>query len=202
MKKMRKLLIVAGLGLALPGIAMAEEWRLVKEQEGIRVYLKDVPGSKYSAYRGEVNIKTDLATLQALQDDAPGSCAWIHECREQKLLKREGDEGWTYTRFDTPWPVQPRDAVLHVKVHTEADGSAVREIEAVPDYLPAEDGFVRVSKTEGFWRMTPDGKGAVAVVYQLHAEPGGQVPGWLANKFVVEAPYNTLYQLRKAAEGR
>jgi len=38
------------------------------------------------------------------------------------------------------------------------------------------------------------------VTYQVHTEPGGSVPAMVANKFVVEAPFNTLKGLRERAE--
>src|SRR5690606_26172792 len=129
-------------------LAQAEDWQLVKDEDGIKVYLAPVAGSKYKAYRGVATMRADVATVAALQEDVPGSCAWIHECREQKLLKTEGALSWTYTRFNTPWPVAPRDSVIRVTSSIGADGSVTRVLEGVPDYLPAEKGFVRVSKVE------------------------------------------------------
>ena len=46
----------------------------------------------------------------------------------------------------------------------------------------------------------PKGADQTEVTYQVHTEPGGSVPSWLANKFVVEAPFNTLKALKAAAE--
>ncbi|WP_395408383.1 hypothetical protein ACHMW6_17725 [Pseudoduganella sp. UC29_106] len=34
------------------------------------------------------------------------------------------------------------------------------------------------------------------VVYQMHAAPGGAIPGWLANQTVVDTPFGTLKGLR------
>jgi len=193
---------VCGLSVLLAVTAQAEDWQLVKDEGGIRVYLAPVPGSKYKAYRGITTIKTDIATLRALQNDVGGSCAWIHECREQKLLKSEGSHSWTYTRFNTPWPVTPRDSVLEVSSEEGANGSVTRILKGVPDYLPEVKGFVRISKVEGFWKLVPKRRGEVEVTYQAHTEPGGSVPSWLANSFVVDAPYNTLEALRARAEKR
>ncbi|RJG09684.1 hypothetical protein D3879_16555 [Pseudomonas cavernicola] len=193
---------LCGLSVLMTATAHAEDWQLAKDEDGIRVYLSAVPGSKYKAYRGVTTIKADIASINALQEDVSGSCAWIHECREQKLLKHQGAESWTYTRFNTPWPVTPRDSVLHVTTKEDADGSVIRILEGVADYVPREKGFVRVSKVEGLWKLTPNGAGQVEVVYQVQTEPGGSVPSWLANSFVVDAPYNTLQALRKLAEKR
>jgi len=196
--KMRYLL--AGvLCLASCWAQAAEDWQLAKDEDGIKVYLQAVPGSPYKAYRGVTVIDADMGTLRRLMDSAADACAWIHECKEQKLLRREERQAWTYTRFNTPWPVTPRDCVVHITEHEESDGAIRRELEAVPGYLPDEDGYVRVTRVDGYWGFVPrDGK--IEVTYQVHTEPGGSVPSWLANKFVVEAPYNTLRALRERAQ--
>lgn len=184
------------LGLAQ---VQAAQWRLVKDEAGIRVYLQQIPGSSFQAFRGVTRIRTDMPRLLALQDDVSAACAWIHACSEQRLLKHEGNLSWAYSRFHTPWPVQPRDSILQVTTTHDADGRVTRTLLGVADYLPLQPGFVRLSKVEGFWSLTPlDGE--IEVVYQVHSEPGGSVPAWLANSFVVDAPFNTLQGLRQLAE--
>ena len=187
------------LALAV-GVAQAEDWTLAKDENGIQVYLKSVPGSSYKAYRGVTTLKADMGTVRALQEDVSGACAWIHECKEQKQLKHEGEQTWTYTRFNTPWPVTPRDSVMRVTSHEGADGSLTRELKGIPDYMPEEKGYVRVAQVDGFWKLVPKGSEGVEVTYQVHTEPGGSVPSWVANKFVVDAPFKTLAGLRERAE--
>lgn len=143
-----------------------------------------------------------MPTLPALQEDVGGSCAWMYARREHWLLKHEGGYSWTCTRFDTPWPVMPRDSALKVSTRRGADGSVTRILRGVADYLPEQKGFVRVSKVDGLWSLTPKAVGEIEVVYQVHGEPGGSVPSWLANSFVVDAPFNTLKALRKQVENR
>jgi len=192
--------VAAIVGLtALSSMAFAETWKVAKDEEGIKVSLSEVPGSKYQAYRGETLIKAPVAAITRLQEDVAGSCAWIHECKMQKLLKHEGDQSWTYAQFNTPWPVTPRDSVLHITTTQGADGSVTRTIKGEPTYQPDEKGFVRVTQADGFWKLVPKGD-VTEVTYQLHTEPGGSVPSWLANKFVVEAPFNTLKALKERAE--
>ncbi|MDH4581787.1 hypothetical protein E8F20_07855 [Pseudomonas sp. BN415] len=197
-----RIVALCALGLLAASIAHAEDWKLAKDEDGIKVFLSEVPGSKYKAYRGVTTMKTDIATLRALQEDVTGSCAWIHECKDQKLLKNEGAQSWTYTRFNTPWPVTPRDSVIHVTSELAADGGVTRILEGGPKYLPEADGYVRVTQVVGFWKLVPKGAGEVEVIYQAHTEPGGSVPSWLANSFVVDAPFNTLKAMRQRAEKR
>ncbi|MDD2048192.1 START domain-containing protein [Pseudomonas putida] len=199
MGSFKQVALIMGLGVALLPLAHAEDWKQAKNEDGIKIDLTEVAGSDYKAYRGVTLIKAPLAKVRALQEDVVGACAWIHECKSQKLLKTEGDQSWTYTQFNTPWPVTPRDSILHVTTTEEADGSLTRKLEGVPKYLPEEKGFVRVAKVQGFWKLQPK-DGGTEVTYQVHTEPGGSVPSMVANKFVVDAPFNTLKALKAKAE--
>ncbi|MDD1013367.1 START domain-containing protein [Pseudomonas rubra] len=199
MGSLKQMALVFGLSAVLVPLAFAEEWKEAKNEEGIKIELSAIPGSDYKAYRGVTFIKAPLAKVRALQEDIVGACSWIHECKSQKLLKTEGDQSWTYTQFNTPWPVTARDSVMHVTTNVAADGSLTRKLEGVPKYLPEEKGFVRVAKVDGFWKLQPK-DGGTEVTYQVHTEPGGSVPSMVANKFVVDAPFNTLKALKARAE--
>lgn len=196
---MRVLLALAAV-LLVSG-AQAAQWRLVKDEAGIQVYLQAIPGSSFQAFRGVTRMQVDMPRLLALQDNVNAACTWIHACSEQKLLKHEGELSWAYSRFRTPWPVQSRDSIVQVTTVRDADGRVTRTLHGVADYLPRQPDFIRVSKVEGFWSFTPH-DGEIEVIYQVHSDPGGSVPAWLANSFVVDAPFNTLHALRQLAEQR
>lgn len=199
---MMRFSVLAMLLCATAAQAAERQWRLEREENGVSVYLADVPGSKYKAYRGVVTINRDLAAVQAAQEDVTGSCAWIFSCQQQRLLDTHGDVSELYTRFDVPWPVKARDSVIRVTTRTDADGSLTRLLKAVPERLPEEKDFVRVQRVDGQWSLRPLDGGKVEVTYEVHTEPGGSVPSWLANSFVVDAPLQTLQGLRAKVEGR
>lgn len=200
MSSLHRMAVFCGFTVLMSAAAQAEEWQVAKNEDGIKVSLSEVPGSQYKAYRGETLINASVAKLRGLQEDVAGACAWIHECKSQKMLKHEGDKAWTYTQINTPWPVTPRDSVLLVTTEEGADGSLTRKLKEVPTYIPEEKGFVRVSQVDGYWKFVPQGPNKTQVTYQVHTEPGGSVPSWLANKFVVDAPFNTLKALKERAE--
>lgn len=200
MGTLRRITVLGGLITVMAtSAAHAENWKIAKEQDGIKVSLAQVPGSDYKAYQGVTLIKTTIAKLRALQEDISGACAWTYECKSQKLLRHQGNQSWTYTQFNAPWPVTSRDSVLRITSVENADGSLIRNLEGVPKFVPEEKGFVRVAQVRGFWKFVPQGD-QVEVTYQVHTEPGGRVPAMIANKFVVDAPFNTLKALKERAE--
>ncbi|WP_426142851.1 START domain-containing protein [Pseudomonas sp. DWP3-1-2] len=200
MASLHRMAFIFGFTVLISVAAQAEDWQVAKDENGIKISLSEVAGSKYKAYRGETVINASIAKLRSLQEDVVGACAWVHECKSQKLLKHEGNKAWTYTQFNTPWPVTARDSVLEVTTEQGADGSLTRKLEGQPKYIPEENGFVRVTQVEGFWKFVPLSADRTQVTYQVHTEPGGSVPSWLANKFVVDAPFNTLMALKARAE--
>ncbi|WP_017905718.1 START domain-containing protein [Pseudomonas asplenii] len=200
MGSLHRMAVACGLSVLLTGTAYAETWETAKDENGIKVSLAEVSGSKYKAYQGVTTIKASVAKIRALQEDVAGACAWIHECKSQKLVDKKGDESWTYTQFKAPFPVTDRDSYLHITTIQNADGSLTRKLQGVPTYKPEEKGYVRVAQVDGFWKLVPKGDNLTEVTYQVHTEPGGSVPSWLANKFVVEAPFNTLKALKEHAE--
>lgn len=188
------------LATAASSVAHAEDWQLAKDEDGIRVYLNQVPGSRYQSFRGITDIKADVRTLSDLQENLRVACAWLYACAEMRLLKVEGDDTWVYLTTQLPWPASPRDMVLKVHSERSDDGSLTRRLEAVPGFVPGEPGLIRVRQLSGIWTMKPKSETVTEVTYQLQAEPAGDIPSWLANQFVVDTPMVSLKTLRAVAE--
>ncbi|MCK9802054.1 START domain-containing protein [Pseudomonas sp. MAFF 302030] len=188
------------MALLCTGAAAREDWQLAEDQDGVQVYLNQAPDSHYQRFRGVVQIRADVDTLNSLQENLRVACAWLYACKEMRLLKNDGDDTWVYLSTDLPWPAKPRDMVLWVHTERAADGSLTRHLQAVPGWVPGEPGQTRIRQLQGLWKMEPKGPGATEVTYELQAEPAGDIPAWLANRFVVDAPLVTLKTLRAVAE--
>ncbi|NBA96337.1 START domain-containing protein [Pseudomonas sp. R5(2019)] len=192
--------LLMAASLLAPAGQAADTWRLSKDEDGVQVYLSQVPGSRYQSYRGVVDIQADVSTLSDLQENLRVACAWLYACAQMELLKVKGDETWVYMKTKLPWPAEPRDLVLHVVTERKDNGKLLRRIKAVPHYRPRVKGYIRVPYLSGLWIFEPTGERQTRVIYQMRAEPGGEVPAWLANRFVIDAPMETLRTLRAVAE--
>ncbi|PWB35625.1 lipid-binding protein [Pseudomonas sp. SDI] len=188
------------LGASLLAPVQAEGWRLAHDEDGIRVYLGDVPGSKYQRFRGVATIKASVRTLMDLQENLRVACKWLYGCAAMRLLTVEGDSTWVYLTTELPWPASPRDMVIRVQTETSDDGTLIRHLSAVPGLVPNTPAFIRVRQLAGEWRMRPIGDQQTEVTYQLEADPAGDIPSWLANQFVIDAPVVSLRTLRAVAE--
>lgn len=59
--------------LPLPSLA-DDSWRLASDEDGIQVYLRQVPDSNYQSFRGVAVIKADVRTLSDLQENLRVAC--------------------------------------------------------------------------------------------------------------------------------
>jgi hypothetical protein len=196
---MNRCLLLAALLLATSAPA-DDGWSLAYDREGIRVYLNAVADSPYQQFRGVSTIKASVRTLVDLQENLRVACKWLYACDQMRLVEVDGDSTWVYLTTNLPWPTLPRDIILKVTTERLDDGTLVRHLSAEPHKLPEEPGLIRVQHLSGEWVMKPLGERVTEVTYQLRADPAGDVPGWLANRFVVDAPVVTLRTLRAVAE--
>jgi len=200
MKRSSSLLIALLLTAPLLAHAQAADWKLAKDKDGVQVYLSEVPGSRYKSFRGVTLVKADVSTLGHLQENLRVSCAWLYACAQMRLLKYSDEAIWVYLDTKLPWPAAPRDLVLKVSTEETPDGGMIRHLQAAPDYIPPVKDRIRVPSVSGTWQMVPKGPKLTEVTYEMRGEPGGSVPSWLANQFVVDAPFESLRMLKVVAE--
>jgi len=97
-----------------------------------------------------------------------------------------------------PFPVKDRDSVFEQITVIDKNGKHARiTLNPLPDFIPENEDAVRVKNGSGFWDLEADNNNNVKVIYQFHGEPGGDVPAWLANNFVVSHPFKTMENLKK-----
>ena len=61
--------------------------------------------------------------------------------------------------------------------------------------MPNVKGLERVPFSNATWEVTPIGTNLIQVDYTLKINPGGGVPPWVVNMFIVKAPFETFDNL-------
>lgn len=178
-------------------LAQSLEWKLRREDDGIRVFTADVPDSKHAAVRSTMEVKTPLRELVALVLDTSACSTWAALCKESSIPKRRSDtEFHVYTYNDLPWPVKDRDAVTRVlwTVNPET-GVAHMVAELTEGVVEADAKALRLSTGVTSWTFTPKENGTLVENF-AHIDPGGSMPAWVTNMLLVDSPYDTLVAMR------
>lgn len=182
---------------------IAQAWNLEKDKEGIQVFTRKIEGYAIKEYKAVITLKTTVEKLTNLLKDHANFTTWFVKCPISKRLKKVSeDEYYIYFLNDAPWPVSDRDNITKMTFELLGNGTQLVHLKGVPDYLPEKPDIVRLPRMQAKWMFEPEANGMVKVTQQVLADLGGKVPGWLVNFAIVDAPFETLSNLRKEIEVR
>jgi hypothetical protein len=179
----------------LESIGQTVDWELRKSKKGIEVYTRSVEGFSLDECKGIVIIHASVDQLVTTLKNVEDYVTWYPDCVKAELLESELEEHIHYFEIKAPFPVSNRDGYYRNTYHTQ-EGELRVELEALPEYQPEIKGLVRVPFTKGHWLLEEINDEQTRVTYQVHADPGGSIPAWLANAVVVSNPFETLENLK------
>ena len=177
-------------------------WQLQEQQDSIRVYVRDVPGSNFQAFRAETTIEARLQTLAAVLDDVEHADEWIHFTEKGIMIERIDRETAVVSLLtDLPWPASDRDSVTYNTLTQDPETLTVRyTFDARADAYPERDDYIRIQDISGYWELRPTVAGKVQVIYTTQSDPGGTVPAWLINLVITRQPLETIRNLREIVQ--
>lgn len=167
-------------------------WILMYERDGFKAYERK---GALPSYRTEGSVNVDLAEVAAVLVDIPRQREWVSHLSESRVL--EGDplsHNIIYSRYDLPWPIRDRDAVIEnvVEVRPKEGEVHVRFHSVTTPTAPERPDCIRVPLCEGEFSLVAEGPRSVRVTYTIRFDPGGWLPVWLVRHFVRDAPAETL----------
>lgn len=175
------------------------EWKLAKEKNGIKVYVRDAGTNGLKELRCTTEFKNvSLHNIIAVFKDVENSGQWTKELKRSVTLKTISDfESMEYYEIKAPWPIKNRDLIYNVKIHQDTKDKSIHiQAKSIPNYIPKKESIVRVIHSHGFWKFTPKPGGAIDVQYQLYADPVG-FPAWLVNMLATDSPVDVVLSLKE-----
>lgn len=178
-------------------------WEQVLDEDGVRIYTRDWPGSSFIAVKLRHNLKTSLSNVvgNILHVEAMGE--WVDDLKEVRLLTDfDGAKPRAYyLRMGLPWPMEDRDVIRQQSVSQNPETLVVTVSESnTADVLDEVDGVTRVPHGQSQYVLTPTPEGTVDVIWQGHNEPGGLVPAFLANWMIENIFYDSTMNMRARFE--
>lgn len=195
-------------GLAHADTPSAPKWEMFDEEDGIRMYRRDVPGSSIVALRGEGFVEAPIARVASVLADRKRSVEWIDRLVKTKVLRQISEtESINWNHIKTPTPLKDRDFVFKSVITTNpALKKVLFSYYSVKDSLaPETDDYVRGSFKAGKFELTmatrtnKDGSKTRGTIVnaEVEVDPAGSVPTFIVNMVQKSWPHKTLTALRK-----
>lgn len=181
-----------------------QECELKKEKDGIKISACPVAGSDVKAIHVEFDVTSTPEKYISIVTDIDNYKLWRYREKNHRLVKKISDhELIYYTQISAPFPVSDRDLVSHLTIQRDSATQILTVVvEAIPDYLPEKNDFVRVPKSKSVMKLTPLKNNRLHADCFIEVDPGGQIPAWVVNSFSTTAPYETFRNLIQRMEGK
>ena len=174
-------------------------WELKKSSNGILVFTKQGLKNEIKEVKCVTNFHSSLKNLVCFIKDINAHPQYIYQCKNSFIIKNVNDsELYYYHETSTPWPVANRYGVIYYKI-TQNSLTKVVTIKSngVLGLYPNQPNLVEVPSLNANWTFTPKSDGTVDGEYYLYLNPGGNIPIWLINMFVVDGPFLTILKMKE-----
>lgn len=199
---MRKTILVLLVFILSSSLQAASEWQLVRHEDAIKVFTRNISGTRIKSAKGEVLISSSLDDLLKVLEDVELLPHWLYNCKSAKTLKQVNIvERYDYVLTDIPWPNWDRDIIVRSVFQQDINTKNVEiTFDSAPNLIAVKPGIVRVTKMTGRMILIPQNKKSVKIIYEVNADPGGRIPKWMVNDMASDFPFFSLRKLRKLVE--
>lgn len=160
------------------------------------VWVREKPGADVREVRATGEIDAPPDRVYDVITDFERYAQFMPYLEDSKVVRRTQDEVVTWAIMNAPM-VSRRDWVVRVTLDP-AHKSGTRWTVAA-EGPPPSDRAVRIKVNDGSWKLEPlDGGKRTRATYYLFTDPGGSIPGWIANR----ANTMALPEMFEAVRGR
>ena len=173
-------------------------WVLEKSKNDIKVYTRSYANSEIQEFKAISLTTRSLGLLENLINNVEDYPEWQLNISSANILKQlDKNDLYVWYVIKLPWPFTNRDMIAHMTKSVSEGGIITYHITNAPDYIKEKENLIRIKNAEGKWRFTPMPNGEIEIYYQFYADPGGNLPEWVINMFIVDAPYQTFLNLHQ-----
>lgn len=180
------------------GFSGSNEWKLVREADGAKLWTLKTPGEHLLRVKASVTVNTRLAGMVKLLEDLD-SCvdAYCYDTKRIVQIPSQPGRAATYVRFKFDIPgLKTREYVAFAE-HFQDPVTRKLDINviAAPSGLPRDTCCIRVTHLHNHWTLTPLPGGKVEVEFSQDTDLGG-MPYPLANIALAEGTFKLMGDLQ------
>ncbi|MCG8330123.1 MAG: hypothetical protein MI974_20665 [Chitinophagales bacterium] len=175
------------------------EWKLDREEEGIRIYYRLVKiNEKLTTRQMKISFQIKAEASQVLYKfkDIHQFSQWTVGAKSCKLLRQFDDNWVVYSRLDIPWPFEQKDQITEYQL-VQSPQLITLKLTARPKYLPPYQGITRMDKYKGKWLFKPTSNGYTEVEFHsLSYKKASSLPKVVRDPIIQNAFIDAISKLR------
>jgi len=174
-----------------------DEWKLSRNENGIKVYTAPGGDTKFKRIKVEARFPGTIEKLRSILLDVANNKKWVYHTRQSSLVEMvNSNEVVYYAETTLPWPFSNRDLVIRMHFSQDpTNHSLVVTAVGVPDAIPVNRGIVRIRYFNARWEVRSESPNEIAITYFLTINPAGNISPGISNMFVTRGPFETFNNL-------
>lgn len=201
--------IFSALAIFLMGVVFSaswaadNSWKKTGESDGIVGYSRPTSQSSVNEIKAAGVVNAPMAVVEAVIRDVSVMPQYVFLCKEAYLvntpeMKSGGDVIYFYSVTDLPFPVKDRDAVAKSLWSIDkATGTIYCHTEGIKTTYRQNKEIVRIPLSMVDCTLIPRGANKTEVIYQILADPGGELPPFLVSMLTRDYGIKTIAGLRQ-----
>jgi uncharacterized membrane protein len=168
-------------------------WQLRKNEDGIKVYTKEKEDTHIYMYKVVTKISAKVEAVYRQVVDFRENLKYMKSVDSIRFLEHQKDSLYiNYMRLKMPWPFKNREMVTEMLVTKDQSGFYI-ESNDLPEYLPKNPDNVRIEDFNEKWTIKEGlNHNESQVTVTGWVNPGGSIPGWVVNLFIVDTPFRFI----------
>lgn len=172
------------------------EWKLRKEKYGVKAYTRSHSEYSISEYRVEAEVNGTIADILSIMTEESSYLRMFKDLEKLTFYNKRDDYFELYLVNKAPFPARDRDGYFISQFSYNPENNVARIDITCPNSQYHHKKYIEITRCQGFWEFHQKSKDKVDVVQQFVADPGGFVPGFILNIFLVNNPITTIRDLK------
>jgi hypothetical protein len=192
-------------GFCLVGsVNAAGEWTKFKDSNGIKSYVRSVPGTDLKEYLAVTTIDAKMEVIGEVLRDVPEFVKWVPDCTSARVEKKYDRNTFVLHLILSPILIQQRDIILkNDAVYDYENGNSRISFFCTDDVkIPVEKNRTRITVMNGLYEMDYLGRSKTRFIYKLKVDPAGNIPKVLAYSVMKAYPDKTLKKLKEMVKDK
>jgi hypothetical protein len=191
-------IIFLGFFVALNG---QSKWTLKKVEDEIYAYTRPSEGFGFHEFKVETEVYAPINALVALLKDESSYKYLFKEIIALEYKYHHESSMEMYLVYNTPFPAKKRDGYFKSQFNYDKKGENVRiDVFCSGNDHEYDSSYIHIERCEGFWLFEHIDDNKTRITYQFVADPGGIVPAFIANLFVVNKPIETVSKMKELVQ--
>ncbi len=176
-------------------------WEQRKEQEGITVHQREVPGWGIKEVRATGNVATSMHDLLQIIKSVKCFGKINNIVLDAGVVQQnDAEKNYYFVVLDLPWPTTDRSAIYSQQVNVNNDKQHITITDIANSELgitPEMKDTVRIVRSTQEWKLQKIDDSTTKVSLSSLTDPNGPIPAFLINSMSVDAPMKSIANLRQ-----